>query len=110
MSTEPGFFDKVYRIVAMVPEGSVITYGMIANMIGNPRASRVVGYAMHGAPEHLHLPCHRVVSKSGQLSAGEIFGEGRQRKMLEEEGITFLENGCVDMKKHLIRWGADIRP
>lgn len=107
MEGKKGFFEEVYRIVAMVPEGSVITYGMIADMIGNPRASRVVGYAMNGAPEYLHLPCHRVVSKTGRLSAGEIFGgEGIQRKMLEEEGITFKDDGCIDMKKHLIRWNS----
>lgn len=106
MLEEKSFFDKVYRVVAMVPEGSVITYGMIADMIGNPRASRVVGYAMNAAPSELKLPCHRVVNKAGRMAPGGIFGgEELQRKMLEAEGVSFKEDGCIDMKKHLIHWG-----
>ncbi len=107
MAKNKGFFDEVYKIVAMVPEGSVITYGMIADILGNPRASRIVGYAMNGAPEELHLPCHRVVNKEGRMSPGNIFGgEDKQRQMLKAEGISFMENGCINMKKHLIHWGA----
>lgn len=100
-----GFFQEVYRIVAKVPEGSVITYGMIAAMLGRPRAARIVGYAMNGTPPDLNLPCHRVVNKEGRLSPGAVFGgEEIQRQMLEAEGITFHENGCIDMEKHLMRW------
>jgi methylated-DNA-protein-cysteine methyltransferase-like protein len=106
MPDKKGFFNEVYRIVAMVPEGSVITYGMIADMIGNPRASRVVGYAMNAAPTGLNLPCHRVVNKEGRMAPGSVFGgEDIQRKILETEGVTFKEDGCIDMKKHLIHWG-----
>lgn len=100
-----GFFQEVYRIVATIPEGSVLTYGTIATMIGRPRASRIVGYAMNSAPSELHLPCHRVVNKEGHMAPGLIFGgEEQQRKILEAEGITFKENGCIDMEKHLMHW------
>ncbi len=102
---DEGFFEKVYKIVADIPEGSVITYGMIARMLGNPRASRVVGYAMNNAPSERNLPCHRVVNKAGEMAPGNIFGgEEKQRRILRGEGITFLENGCIDMKKHQIQW------
>lgn len=104
-NSNKGFFDEVYRIVSTIPEGSVMTYGMIATMLGNPRASRIVGYAMHGAPADRMLPCHRVVNKEGRLSQDNIFGgKGKQRKMLEEEGVTFKDNGCIDMEMHLIMW------
>ncbi|MGF7143177.1 methylated-DNA-protein-cysteine methyltransferase-like protein [Anaerotaenia torta] len=99
-----GFFEEVYQIVSKIPEGSVMTYGMIAAILGRPRAARIVGYAMHDAPSDRMLPCHRVVNKEGRLSPDDIFGEGVQRKLLEQEGITFLDNGCIDMKKHLITW------
>lgn len=102
-SSNSGFFEGVYRIVSIIPEGSVITYGMIATMLGSPLSSRIVGYAMHSAPPMLHLPCHRVVNKSGRLSPGSIFGgEDVQRQLLESEGVTFKEDGCIDMEKHLI--------
>jgi methylated-DNA-protein-cysteine methyltransferase-like protein len=100
-----GFFEEVYRIVRDIPEGSVMTYGMIALMLGNPAASRIVGYAMSSAPMELHLPCHRVVNKEGSMAPGDIFGGAlKQRQMLEMEGVTFKENGCIDMEKHLLRW------
>ncbi len=103
--SKQGFFEEVYRIVATIPEGSVITYGMIAEMLGNPRSSRVVGYAMHSAPAERGLPCHRVVNREGRLSPDDVFGgSGVQQKLLEEEGITFLPNGCIDLQKHLLRW------
>lgn len=100
-----GYFNEVYKIVSAIPEGSVMTYGMIAAMMGNARAGRIVGYAMNVAPPELNLPCHRVVNREGRMAPGNIFGGAdRQRQLLESEGITFLENGCIDMKKHLMRW------
>ena len=97
-----GFFDEVYRIVQTIPEGTVMTYGMIAAIIGHPRAARIVGYAMHSAPEK--LPCHRVVNREGKLSPDSIFGEGTQRSLLEAEGITFLPDGRINMKQHQLRF------
>lgn len=96
-----GFFKRVYQIVAQIPTGKVATYGQIATLIGEPRGARVVGWAMHDAPHDLNLPCHRVVNKAGSMGPGYIFGPGEQRKLLENEGVTFKENGCIDMKKHL---------
>lgn len=95
------FFKKVYQIVAQTPAGKVATYGQIAAFIGEPRHARIVGWAMHDAPKELNLPCHRVINKSGSLSPGYIFGPGKQRILLEREGVCFLENGRVDLKKHL---------
>ena len=103
-ASNSGFFEEVYRIVSNIPEGSVMTYGMIAAMLGRPRAARIVGYAMHDAPSDRNLPSHRVVNKEGRQSPDSIFGEGIQRRMLEAEGITFLENGCIDMDRHLVAW------
>ncbi len=102
--TNKGFFEEVYQILSNIPEGSVMTYGMIATMLGRPKAARLVGYAMHDAPKDRQLPCHRVVSKDGKLSPEKIFGVGIQRRLLEMEGITFKEDGCINMDKHLIHW------
>ncbi len=101
---DKGFFEQVYDIVATISPGSVITYGTIAQMLGRPGAARLVGYAMHSAPYDLNLPCHRVVNRNGTMAPGNIFGgEKNQRRMLEGEGVTFLENGFIDMEKHAIR-------
>ena len=46
----------------------------------------------------MDLPTHRVVFHDGTLCRGEIFGgEGRQRRMLMDEGVTFLDDGRVNM-------------
>ena len=94
-------FDKVYEAVKRIPEGSVATYGQIAEAIGNKRLSRVVGYALHVNPSPGIIPCHRVVMKGGTLSPAFAFGgENEQRRLLEAEGVTFLSDGRVDMEKH----------
>jgi len=57
---------------------------------------------MRAAPRYLQLPCHRVVNKSGSLAPDYAFGsKDVQRELLKSEGITFLEDGRIDMKKHL---------
>ena len=99
-----GFFQQVYDIVSKVPPGSVITYGMIAQMLGRPRAARLVGFAMHSVPPNLGLPCHRVVNREGTMAPGGIFGgEENQQRILMEEGVTFQRNGCINMEKHAMK-------
>jgi methylated-DNA-protein-cysteine methyltransferase-like protein len=104
----PGFYDRVYKIVSQIPKGKVATYGQIAAMAGKPFAARAVGTAMRKAPDYLDLPCHRVVSQSGRLAPSYAFGGAdRQRELLEEEGVSFRENGSIDMKPHLWRVQLD---
>lgn len=96
------YFGKVYDIVAKIPPGKVATYGQIAALTGNPRGARTVGWAMQSAPENLNLPCHRVVNRLGEMAPAYVFGGAEnQRAMLEMEGITFKEDGRIDMSKHL---------
>ncbi|MBE5802080.1 MAG: MGMT family protein [Clostridiales bacterium] len=90
-------FTLIYEQVRRIPAGKVSTYGQIARMIGNPRLSRVVGYALKAAPEG--LPCHRVVTKDGDLSdAFTPMGKETHRMLLELEGVGFTEDGRVDME------------
>lgn len=97
-------FDKIYEAVCRIPEGKVATYGMIAAMTGNPRRARVVGYALHSNPAPGVIPCHRVVNREGKTAPAFAFGgEGRQRELLEREGVKFLPDGRVDMEKYLWR-------
>jgi len=101
---ESSFFAQVYEVVGKIPSGSVTTYGLIAAMIGRPQAARHVGFAMNSAPEG--LPCHRVVNRLGTLAPQDVFGsEDFQRHLLALEGVTFLENGRIDMKRHC--WSGD---
>jgi methylated-DNA-protein-cysteine methyltransferase-like protein len=101
------FFDAVYRIVAMIPAGKVMTYGQLALLADRPRAARIVGYAMARAPSERKLPCHRVVNRLGEMAPGDVFGDsGVQRMLLESEGVTFLIDGRIDMKAHIYDYAA----
>lgn len=95
-------FQKIYAVVMKIPYGKVATYGQIAAYAGNPRWSRVVGFALHVNPDPEHIPCYRVVNRMGEVSSAFAFGgENRQVELLEAEGVRFLENGRVDMEHFL---------
>lgn len=91
---------KVYQIVRQIPAGMVATYGQIADILGNPKMSRQVGWALH-ANKSPQVPCHRVVNRQGRLAPNFAFdGEAEQRRRLEAEGVTF-KGALVDLAKHL---------
>ena len=95
-------FDRIYAVVRQIPRGRVATYGMIAQLAGNPRWARVVGYALHVNPEPGVIPCHRVVNRDGGLSPAFAFGgENRQRDLLAQEGVGFTDAGTVDLAHFL---------
>lgn len=43
MEKEDSFPQRVWQIVAAIPEGYVTTYGDVAKLAGSPRAARQVG-------------------------------------------------------------------
>ena len=97
-------FECIYKEVCLIPKRNVASYGYVACRVGNPRLSRVVGYALHVNPRPGEIPCHRVVMKDGRLTSAFAFGgENEQRRLLEGEGVTFLPDGRVDMEKHALR-------
>lgn len=94
-------FEKIYDVVKSIPKGKVATYGQIAFLAGNPRWSRVVGYALHVNPDSEHIPCFRVVNRFGEPSSAFAFGGvNEQIALLENEGVEFI-NGRVNMEKFL---------
>ena len=95
------FKDKVYKALKKIPKGKVATYGQIARLAGNEKASRAVGNALHNNPQPKVVPCHRVVNAKGELAKNFGFG-GRavQQQYLEEEGVE-VKDFCVDLDKYL---------
>jgi len=93
-------FDIIYSVVKSIPKGKVATYGQIAAYAGNPRWSRVVGFALHVNPQPGLIPCHRVVNRFGEVSTAFAFGgENMQRLLLIEEGIEFQPDGKIDLSR-----------
>ena len=95
---DEGIIYEILSAVEEIPEGRVASYGQIARLIGREKNSRLVGKVLSRAELYGDYPCHRVVNHAGRLAPH--FPEQRER--LEREGVTFYQNGCVDMKKH--RW------
>ena len=86
-------FEKVYEAVKLIPEGSVATYGQVAQAVGNPRLSRAVGYALHVNPQPGVIPCHRVVKRDGEVSSAFAFGGGNRQVELLQAGHEVV---CLD--------------
>ncbi len=95
------FYEAVYRVVVLIPRGRVMSYGQIAAILGAPRASRAVGYAMRACPEN--IPWQRVINGKGQISArSQVERPVLQKLMLETEGVCFDKTDTCDMEK--LRW------
>jgi methylated-DNA-protein-cysteine methyltransferase related protein len=94
------FFSNVYKLVKKIPEGKVMTYGQIAEIIGTKDA-RKVGWALHGNKDP-EIPCHRVVNKDGAVAVNYAFGGEREQKMrLLSEGVKFKDKIHVDLGRFL---------
>ena len=102
MDTEALAYE-ILSVVEEIPEGNVATYGQIARLIGREKNARLVGTILSRAENYGTYPCHRVVNHMGRCAASFR----RQRILLEAEGVTFRDNGTVDMKKHRWQEGSD---
>jgi len=90
--------EKIWQVVHSVPPGRVVTYGQVARMAGLPGYARYVGAVLKKLPSGSRLPWHRVINASGRIS----FPHGseqyrRQKQLLEEEGIVFV-NGRLSLR------------
>lgn len=77
--------DRVYQLMAVLPNDKVTTYGDLAAMAGSPQAARVVGGVAHTGP--IELPWHRLVNAKGGLAVGFPGGQDVQRQLLAGDGI-----------------------
>ncbi|MCB0082142.1 MAG: MGMT family protein [Caldilineaceae bacterium] len=99
------YYEQVWDLARQVPHGQVVTYGQVAQMISAPAgvdpqeykawSPRWVGDAMAACPDD--VPWQRVINAQGKISARP--GAQRQRRLLEAEGIVFV-NDKVDLKRY----------
>ncbi|MFZ1136862.1 MAG: bifunctional DNA-binding transcriptional regulator/O6-methylguanine-DNA methyltransferase Ada [Candidatus Korobacteraceae bacterium] len=78
------FQKRVWEALRTIPAGETRSYTDVARTIGNPKAVRAVARACASNPVAVVVPCHRVVSKSGE-SSGYRWGVERKKKLLEQE-------------------------
>ena len=98
---QPGYNERVYQIVRRIPAGRVMTYGQIAELLGEGYTPRTVGFVMHASPDD--VPWQRVINAQGACSTQRVLLPGNiQQSLLEAEGITFDARGRCDLKRY--RW------
>lgn len=94
--------DETYEYLTLIPKGKVVTYGQIAEHLGNRGLARVVGHILHNNPSEELFPCYKVVNSAGKLAPSFVFGGiDEQKRRLERDGIEVVGDK-VDLKKY--RW------
>jgi methylated-DNA-protein-cysteine methyltransferase related protein len=98
---EQSYREKVYEIVRQIPAGKVMTYGQIAEILGEGYTARTVGYVMHAASTE-NVPWQRVINSQGGCSTAKMtVPHNLQQNLLEQEGVIFKSEKC-DLK--IYRW------
>jgi methylated-DNA-protein-cysteine methyltransferase related protein len=87
--------DRILACVASIPNGSVMTYGDVAEYVGT-RSARIVGRVL--AADGGSVPWHRVLRADGTM-ADHLVDE--QTQLLRSEGVRVV-NGRADLGNH--RW------
>lgn len=91
------FSDRVKKVVANIPHGSVMTYRQVAQKAGSAWAARAVGTVMRQNYDR-NVPCHRVVLNNGELGAYNRGGTQQKEALLKAEGVSVV-NGRVEIKR-----------
>jgi len=97
---EQSFYDQVFELARLIPEGRVTSYGAIARSLGAGGSARMVGYAMaHAGVADPPVPAHRVVNSSGLLTGRFHFQTpGLMQELLEKEGVEVKNDKVLDFK------------
>ena len=80
-------FQKcVWQALQKIPYGETKSYSEIATTVGNKNAQRAVGSACNKNPVMIIIPCHRVISKNGNLG-GFAYGNTLKQNLLALEKL-----------------------
>lgn len=95
------FFQRVYRVVRLIPKGRVTSYGAIAKYLGAARSARMVGWAMNASHGQDDVPAHRVVNRKGLLTGKHHFiGANVMEQLLEREGVEVIDDQIQQFEQH----------
>jgi methylated-DNA-protein-cysteine methyltransferase-like protein len=107
MSTKD-FYNNIFDVVRLIPEGRATSYGAIAKYLGAARSSRVVGWAMNQSHTLKDkIPAHRVVNRLGMLSGKMHFPTpDLMQERLESEGISVKNDQIQNWKT--VFWDPEV--
>ncbi len=83
------FREKVFKVVAKIPKGSVLSYKKVAELAGRPKAYRAVGNILN-KNYNSRIPCHRVIHSDNSL-VGYNRGYKNKINLLKKEGISYTK-------------------
>ena len=72
--------EEILKYLLTVPKGKVVTYGQIAEFLGNKNLSRAVGNALHRNPDGDKYPCYKVVNRRASCQRIMLSAKLRSRK------------------------------
>lgn len=99
MPEQRHYFEEVYEVVRLIPQGRVTTYGTIARYLSLRAGARMVGWAMNGSHSHPDVPAHRVVNSVGVLTGKHFFGGPTiMQQLLEDEGVRVDNDRVIEFK------------
>ena len=84
LSAGTAFQKTVWNQLLKIPRGETRSYGELARLLKNPRASRAVGSACGANPIPVLVPCHRVLAANHKIG-GYSGGLEWKRKLLWRE-------------------------
>jgi len=91
------FQRRVWNELEKIPYGVTISYGELAQRVGNPKASRAVGLANGRNPIPIIVPCHRVIGASGKL-VGYGGGLDTKRMLLDLESSVMSQQIAMALR------------
>jgi methylated-DNA-[protein]-cysteine S-methyltransferase len=92
LSASPPFHRRVYEVARAIPPGQTLTYGQVAERLGDAALARAVGQALGSNPCAIVVPCHRVLAAGGRTGGFSAHGGVRTKlKLLEIEGALAAE-------------------
>ncbi|ABV36612.1 methylated-DNA-(protein)-cysteine S-methyltransferase [Shewanella sediminis HAW-EB3] len=98
--------EKIWFIVGMIPEGTVTSYGKVADLAGLPGRARYVSKALKSAPQEMNLPWFRVINSQGRISFKENSQPYQaQMELLRLEGVEVIR-GKIKLQDY--EWQPDI--
>ena len=87
LSQTPEFHARVYEVARGIPPGETLTYGEVAERLGDKSLARAVGAALGQNPWSIVVPCHRVTAAGGKLGGFSAPGGAATKlKLLAIEG------------------------
>jgi methylated-DNA-[protein]-cysteine S-methyltransferase len=70
----PNLHRRVYDVARTIPPGGTLTYGEIAERLGDRTLARDVGEALSQNPWPIIVPCHRVLAAGGKVGGFSAHG------------------------------------